>query len=102
MTKKGKTAIFMICATIFNLILMVVFFFLFFLLLFVALPNIFPAIENIQAMSFVLPLLWFGGSIVLSFLIYSKMIKWASVKFNFEENLDPIFTPKKNRRERGE
>ena len=92
----------MIGATIFNLILMIVFFFLFFLLLFVALPSVFPNIGNLPAMSFVLPLLWFGGSIVLSFLIYSRIIKWASARFNFEENLDPIFTPKKNRRNMGE
>lgn len=102
MNKKGKTVVFMIVATLVNLLLLVIFFFLLFLLLFALLPTLVPAVMEIQAMSFILPLLWFVGSIVLSFLVYSKLIKWVSAKYNLEDKLDPIFTPKRNRRMKGE
>ncbi len=103
MNKKGKTAVFMLIATLFNLVLLVVFFLLLFILLFALLPSVFPSVMDISAMSFILPLLWFGGSIFLSFFTYSKIVKWAVVKFDLENQLDPIFTSKKYRRkEKGE
>ncbi len=102
LNKKGKTVVFMIIATLLNLVLLAVFFLLLFAFLFGLLPTLVPAVMEIPAMSFVLPLLWFGGAIFLSFLVYSRLIRWATVKFDLENKLDPIFTPKKNRRERGE
>ena len=102
MNKKGKTVVFMILATILNLILLGVFFLLLFLILFGLIPSLIPSVMEISAMSFVLPLLWFGGSIFLSFFVYSKIIKWVSAKYDLEDKLDPIITPKRNRRVRGE
>ena len=102
MNKKGKTIVFMILATILNLILLAVFFILLFLILFGLIPTLIPSVMEIAAMSFVLPLLWFAGSVFLSFFVYSRLIRWVSNKYNLEDKLDPIFTPKKNRRPRGE
>ena len=102
MNKKGKTAIFMVVATLLNLVLLLIFFILLFMILFGLLPSTIPAIMDIQAMSFLLPLLWFAGSIFLSFFVYSKLIKWATKKFDLENKLDPIFTPKRYRKEKGE
>lgn len=102
MNKKGKTVVFMILATVFNLLLLLIFFLLLFLLLFALLPSLVPQVMEMPSMSFILPLLWFAGSIFLSFFTYSKIIKWASAKFNLEDKLDPIFTPKKYRRTKGE
>ena len=102
MNKKGKTAVFMIVATLLTLVLLIVFFVLLFILLFALLPSVFPQVMEMQSMSFILPLIWFAGSIFLSFFVYSKLIKWASARFDLENKLAPIFTPKKYRKERGE
>ena len=52
MNKKGKTAIFMVVATLLNLVLLLIFFILLFMILFGLLPSAIPAIMDIQAMSF--------------------------------------------------
>ena len=102
MNKKGKTVVFMLIATLGNLVLLAFFFLLLFVILFGLLPSVIPSVMEAPIMSFVLPLVWLGGSVVLSFIIYSKIIKWTTVRFDLEDKLDPIFTPKKNRRPRGE
>ncbi len=97
MTKKARTVLLMIAATLFNIVLMIVFFILFSLILFGLLPSVFPSMLESQAMGFVLPVLWIGGTIGCTFFIYSRMIRWASAKFDLESKLDPIFQPKKAR-----
>ena len=49
-----------------------------------------------------LTLSWFGLSIVSSFLIYNKLVKWIIVKFDLENKLDPLFVSKKTRKKREE
>ena len=50
----------------------------------------------------ILLLLLFLVAGIVSFSIYSKLIKWATKKFDLENRLDPILTPRKNRRDNRE
>ena len=95
MTKRGNTILFMIVATIVNMAFLV-FFFILFGVLVTLLMNSYPALQT-SGFSFIVILLWFGLSIFCSFFIYSRMIRWASAKFDLESKLDPIFQPKKAR-----
>ncbi len=94
MSKKTNSIVFMLIATLVNLLLLVVFFILGFVIIGV-LGSRFPELQNAAPL---LILLVFGVAIFGSFFIYSRIVKWATVKFNLEDKLDPIFTPKRNRR----
>ena len=37
-------------------------------------------------------------SIVLSMLVYSKLVKWVTAKYGLEDKLAPLFSSGKNRR----
>ena len=39
----------------------------------------------------------FVGAIVLSFFVYSRLVKWATKKFDLEEKMDPLFSSRRNR-----
>ena len=45
----------------------------------------------------ILMLLVFILAIALSFLTYSKLVKWAVAKFSLEEKMDPIFSSRRNK-----
>ncbi len=100
MTKRGNTILFMIVATIVNMAFLV-FFFILFGVLVTLLMNSYPALQS-SGFSFIVILLWFGLSIFCSFFIYSRLVKFATAKFGLEDKLDPIFTPKRYRKNRGE
>ena len=38
----------------------------------------------------------FIGAIALSFMLYSRLVKWAMKKFDLEDRMDPIFSSKRN------
>lgn len=85
----------MLLATLVNLLLLIVFFIIGFVLI-----NLFM---NAYPDSQIAPLLIglvFIVSIAGSFLVYSRMVKWANNKFNLEEKMDPLFSSKKNRRDK--
>ena len=88
MSKQSNTAIFIIVATIVNILIMLAIFVIFF----VGASLIFDLNGNIGVvilgLSFVAAI---GGSI----FIYSKLVNWAVVKFNLEEKLIPIFSKRK-------
>lgn len=96
MSKKSNSIVFMLVATVVNILLLIVFFILGFLLL-NWIASTFPAAESMLS---VLMLVVFILAIVLSFIVYSKLVKWANNKFNLEDKLDPLFVSKKNRRGR--
>ena len=91
MSKQSNTAIFIIVATIVNILIMLAIFVIFF----VVASLIFDLNGNIGVvilgLSFVAAI---GGSI----FIYSKLVNWAVVKFNLEEKLIPIFSKRKGRK----
>ncbi|MGD1820996.1 MAG: leader peptide processing enzyme [Pleomorphochaeta sp.] len=84
MSKQSNTVIFMIIATIVNVLLM----FVIFILVFVLAGLIFNLDGNlgvvVLGVSFVAAI---GGSI----FIYSKLVNWAVAKFNLEDKLVPLF-----------
>jgi hypothetical protein len=91
MSKQSNTAIFLIVATILNIILM----FAIFIIFFIIAGLIFDLNGNLGlimlGLSFIVAI---GGSI----FIYSKMVSWAVVKFNLEDKLVPIFSKKRSRK----
>ncbi len=95
MSKKSNTAVFMLLATLLNLALLCVFFIIGFVLVGLY-ANKYPESGLIS----ILVLLVFIASIALSFLIYSKIVKWINNKYNLEDKLDPIFGKKKQNKRR--
>ncbi len=88
MSKQSNTAIFIIIATVVNILIM----FAIFILVFVVAGLLFDLNGNlgvvVLGLSFVISI---GGSI----FIYSKLVNWAVVKFDLEEKLVPIFSRRK-------
>ena len=90
MSKKTNTLLFILVATLFNVIVTVSSFLIFLIIyskfLFSRLP------EGMS--SWIMPLL-FIGSIVISFLVYRFVIKIIMKKINMEKYFDPVFGPRK-------
>lgn len=94
MGKKINTLIFMVVATLVNVLLLGIFVVLG-LMLVAFLMNRFP---SLQESSMAIPLMLLAVFIiatVLAFLIYNKLVKWVNKKFNLEDKLHPIFAPRK-------
>ena len=96
MNKKTNSIIFMAVAPVVNLVLMFVL-----IILGIVLVSLIPFGDNTSLYSICIFVVFFGA-IFLSFKIYSKLVEWATVRFSLEEKLDPIFTPKKNRKDKRE
>jgi hypothetical protein len=82
--------LFFIGATLFNILLMVVFIAIFIAVITLALgasPN--PTLFQI------LVFVGFVASIVLTFLVYGKVMKWITVKWQLEKNIPQLFKGKK-------
>ncbi len=90
MTSTSKMVLFFIGATVFNLLLMAVFIIVFILLIGLALG------ANANPTTF--QILIFAGfivSIVLTFFVYGKAMKWVTVKFQLEKHIPQLFKGKK-------
>lgn len=93
-SKKTNTVLFMLAGTVVNLALLL--FFIIFGFVFVSvLASKVPALENAAGILTVVVLI---AALALSFLIYSKLVKWATRKFSLEENLSPLFSSRKPKR----
>jgi hypothetical protein len=90
MSKTGNMVLFFLAATVFNILLMVGFILVFFL----ALGAIFRSHAG-SPLFLVLTFVCFLGSIVLTFLIYGKIMKWAVVKLNLEKHIPQLFKKRK-------
>ena len=88
----------MLVATLVNLVLLM----LFLIIGFVAMGLIVSNIEGAESFMPLMLLLVFGFSIFGSFFIYSRLVKWASVRFDLEDKLDPLFSSRKNIRRRND
>ncbi len=97
MNKKTNSLIFMAVATVVNIALLFAF-----VVAGIVLVSFIPFSEENAGLFSMAVFIVFLVAIILSFLIYTKLVKWATVKFNLEDKLDPLFTPKKNRRDRRE
>ena len=101
MSKKSNSLVFMLVMTLVNLLLLVVCFVVFGVIITLIMSKI-PALQEAGGISMLFVLLWFGLSIGGSFLIYNKLVKWLIAKYDIENKLDPLFTPKKSRKKREE
>lgn len=90
MTKKGNSFVFMLVATIVNILITVIIMFLGFVLVsyIATYTNNSPMIPLIMMVVFVLALL-------ASFFIYSKLVRFVVVKFKLEDKLDPLLIKKR-------
>ena len=86
MNKKTNTILFMLGATVVNVILMIVIFILLFWLYgrFIA-SNVSPQVTSYVMIGI------FIGSIALTYFIYHRLVKWISNKWNLDDYFDPIF-----------
>ena len=88
MTKKAFSWVFMLCATLFNIVLLGLLFLVFTVITFlIAGENPTVAMVGI-AVSFFL-------AIALSMFLYSKILNWVIRKWNLEDKMDPIFGRKR-------
>lgn len=87
MNKKANTAIFIILATLLNLLLMVLI-----TGLLMALAVLIFQGGDLMPIFFAIA---FIGGIALSFVIYSSIMKWISKKYDLEKYLHPIFNKKR-------
>ena len=89
--KKRNTAVFILIATIVNLILMTVFMLVGYILLLR-----FADPEKPQAAQIWL-LVIFIGSVVLAWLIYSRMVKWYTKRVDVEKNFAPLISSRRKK-----
>ncbi|MBR4121395.1 MAG: leader peptide processing enzyme [Spirochaetales bacterium] len=86
--KKRNTAIFMVIATVINIVLMTVFMLIGYILL-----VRFADPEKPEAGQIWLIVI-FIGSIILAWFVYSRMIKWYTKRVDVNEKFAPLITPK--------
>ena len=98
MSKKTNSLIFMLLATLLNLVLLIVFF----ILGFVILNLVISAMPENVAVVQIGVVLVFVFAIGLSFFVYSRIVSLLTKKFNLEEKLDPLFVRKGSTRPKGE
>ncbi len=90
MNKKANTVLFLLGATVFNLLMM----FLLIVMFLVLISAIFRDSLNPNMLS-ILMIIVFVGSIAASFFIYGRLVKWLSRKIDMEKYFLPLFRRKK-------
>ncbi|UCF97820.1 MAG: hypothetical protein JSV89_22050 [Spirochaetaceae bacterium] len=90
MNKKVNTVLFLLGATVFNLLIM----FLLIVLFLVLISAVFRDSLNPNVLS-ILMIVVFIGSIAASFFIYGRVVKWLSRKIDMEKYFLPLFRRKK-------
>ena len=90
MNKKANTVLFLLGATVFNLLMMFLLIVMFLLLI----SAIFRDSLNPNMLS-ILMIIVFVGSIAASFFIYGRLVKWLSRKIDMEKYFLPLFRRKK-------
>ena len=90
MNKKANTVLFVLGATVFNLLIMFILIVVFLVLISVVFrdslgPNLIS----------VLMIVVFVGSIAASFFIYSRVVKWLDRKIDMDKYFIPLFRRKK-------
>ena len=90
--KKRNTAIFMVIATVINIVLMTVFMLIGYILLVRFADPDKPEAGQIWL------IVIFIGSIILAWFVYSRMIKWYTKRVDVNEKFAPLITPKPRKR----
>ena len=86
--KKRNTAIFMVIATVINIVLMTVFMLIGYILLVRFADPDKPEAGQIWL------IVIFIGSIILAWFVYSRIIKWYTKRVDVNEKFAPLITPK--------
>ncbi len=90
MNSNAKLVLFFLCATVFNILLMIA---MFLVLAVIGIrllgPNPDPTLYTV--------VLFVGltAAIVLTFLVYGKVMKWVTVKFQLEKHIPQLFKGKR-------
>ncbi len=92
MSSNGKMVLFFIGATLFNILLMIVFIGIFIAAIILALGN-----NGNPTLFQILVFVGFIVSIILTFLVYGKVMKWVTVKWQLEKNIPQLFKGKKKK-----
>lgn len=87
MNKKANTILFMLGATVANIVMIAVFFLGFTALYGATLAGQFGPQGNQIALIVILI-----GSVALTYFLYHRIIKWISNKWDLDEHFDPIFS----------
>lgn len=90
MNKKTNTALFILGATIANILLMIILIIIGFAIISAVLPH-----QTNPQLASILFLLVFLASIAGSFFIYHKVIQFISKRIDMEKYFHPIFRPRK-------
>ncbi|MGA2480733.1 MAG: hypothetical protein ABSG63_18465 [Spirochaetia bacterium] len=90
MSKNAKLVLFFLGATVFNIVLMVGTIALFILIIGLTVGR-----SGNATLFQVLIFVGFIVSIVLTFFIYGKVMKWVTVKFQLEKNIPQLFKKKR-------
>ncbi len=91
MNKKANTALFIIGATLLNMLLIFLFIFLFIILAGLLFPN--PSEGAVQVMFLMIFILAMGGS----FGVYHLIIKLISKKIDMDKYFHPVFRPRRRK-----
>ncbi len=86
MTSNSKMALFFLAATVFNILLMALLVILFWIV---------AAVVPVPNLRIVILFVGFIGSIVLTFLAYGAVMKWATKRFELEKHIPQLFKGKK-------
>ena len=90
MNKNLKLGLFLLGATVFNIVLM----FVFIIAIFLVASRFLGDTPNPVVYQIVL-FVGFIASIVLTFLIYGKVMRWLQAKYNLEQHFPQLFKKKK-------
>jgi hypothetical protein len=90
MSKNAKLVLFFLGATVFNIVLMVGM-----IALFILIIGLIMGRGGSATLFQVLIFVGFIAAIVLTFLIYGKVMKWVTVKLQLEKNIPQLFRKKK-------
>lgn len=90
MNKRLNTALFILGATIFNIVVMVI---LFVVLMVVFARFIAPALP--PGANQIILLVLFVASVAITYVIYHRLMRWVSTKYDLETFMSPIFGKKK-------
>ena len=92
MNKKANTVLFLLAATVLNLLILAVIA----TALLVGFSLVFKNIEEVSmALSWLAIIVVLFGSIAGTFFIYSKLIKWIMNKWKLDDYIDPLFKPRR-------
>jgi len=85
-TSNSKMVLFFLAATVFNILLMALLVIVFWVV---------AALVPIPNLRLIILFVGFIGSIVLTFLAYGAVMKWATVRFNLEKHIPQLFKNRK-------